>query len=308
MGTRISRCDRSPTGEIDRSFAASAPVGRARWPGSFGRRWRAAWSAGAFLVASIGASTSARAADEDPMLPRLVALEASVATHVAAKGYDGLLEDVAAALAIAKENAQKEPHRERVLRVLGAIAKTKQDEVAKAAILALGETGDRHGAKHLRAFLRPVQELEIPVVVGAAIEASGKIPDDTLAEPLLAIVNDSKNFAAAAKAITALGAFGKSKAKREKIFETLLKSVVRNQPGGVPNGDRENVANPDGGLGQQTRDGSGRWKTLSPVLPAALNQLTGRNEATVDGWSSTVKAVRGKISDLFLEAAESPGG
>ena len=132
------------------------------------------------------------------------------------------------------------------------------------------------------------------------------LPDDSLVEPLLAMVEDSKNFSVAGRAMETLGAFGTVKRKREKILETLAKTTERVKPGGQPrHGATSNESNPEGGLGSSQGGTAARWSVLSPILPKTLNKLTGRSYPTPDEWFIAVKENKGRLKGLFVEG-ESP--
>jgi len=242
------------------------------------------------------------AADEDPLLEKLAELEAKVVEHTTAKSPEELKTDASTALALYRENAGKDPHRDRILKILGGLTKHKNDDVVREALVDLGETGDREGARYVKPFLKPCDDPKPTVGLETAIIVCKKLPHESLAEPLLAIVDDSKNLKVAAKAMESLGAFGLVKSKREKILEGLVKSVARSQSGGRGAAGKENNANPDAGLGNTSNSGAGnRWKELSEVLPAALNELTGHSESSAVAWFTTYKDRKGKLGSLFTD-------
>jgi len=264
------------------------------------RRIRTLWASIALTALAGGGIASA--ADEDPIVAKLVDLEAKVAEHTAAKSIDQLKADAAEALVLYRENAGKDPHRERILKVFAGLAKHKSDDVVREALIDLGETGDREGAKILRPFLKPCDDPKPTVALETAILVCKKLPHEVLADPLLAIVDDSKNLKVAAKAMESLGAFGLVKSKRERILEGLVKSIAKSQSGGRGAAGKENNANPDAGLGNTSNAPAGnRWKELSEVLPVVLNELTGHSETSAEAWFVTFKDRKGKLSALFAD-------
>ncbi len=263
-------------------------------------RFRTWWLSIALATAAGGGLASA--AEEDPIVAKLVELEARVAEHTAAKSVEQLKADASEALVLYRENAGKDPHRERILKVFAGLAKHRSDDVVREALVDLGETGDRDGARILRPLLKPCDEPKPTVALETAILVSRKLPHESLADPLLAIVDDSKNLKVAAKAMESLGAFGLVRSKREKILEGLVKSIAKSQSGGRGAAGKENNANPDAGLGNTSNAQAGnRWKELSEVLPTALNELTGRNETSAEAWFVTVKDHKGKLGGLFAD-------
>lgn len=264
------------------------------------RRIRTLWAS--IALATLGGGALATAADEDPIVVKIAELEAKVVEHTTAKSVEQLKADAAEALVLYRENAGKDPHRDRILKIFGGLAKHKSDDVVREALVDLGETGDKEGAKILRPFLKPCDDPKPTVELETAILVCKKLPHEVLADPLLAIVDDSKNLKVAAKAMESLGAFGLVRSKREKILEGLVKSIAKSQSGGRGAAGKENNANPDAGLGNTSNAQAGnRWKELSEVLPATLNELTGHSESSAAGWFVTFKNNKGKLSALFAD-------
>ena len=273
---------------------------------------------------------TASAADPDPLLEKIAALEKQVDADLAAKANDALVGDAKSAVMLHKEAVGKDVLRDRILAILGLITKVKADDILKVALLQLGETRDLRAAKYLRSFLRPVDTFKVSVGTETAIEVSKKLPDSSLVEPLIEIVDSSKNVAVAAKAIDALGYFGAVKNKREKILLELCKSVQRNMPGqrgsqaGGAGGDGAitgGSANGDGGASTSGMDGSvdtgpgtytsgqaasARWPALSEALPAALNKLTGTVCSSAQDWFAMVKEHKSSLKILFVNDGAAP--
>ncbi len=287
------------------------------------------------LTSILSFSGTVFAADPDPMLEKVTALEKQVATDIEAKANEALVGDTKSAQALYRDVEGKDALKERIVTIVGSITKVRADDVSKAAILMLGEIGDLRGARYLRSFLRAVDTFKVPLNTEASIEASKKLPDSTLVEPLLDIVDNSKNVACAAKAIEALGYFGSVKSKREKILVELCKSVQRNLPGrkgqGGNVGSSEAGSGPDGvggsgdsgsgtsggGSGGSIDPGTGgsysagqansaRWPALSEVLPEALNKLTGSVCSSAQDWFAMVKQHKTSLKVLFVADTSAP--
>jgi hypothetical protein len=277
-------------------------------------------------------SGTAFAADPDPMLEKIAALEKQVEADIAAKAYDALVGDGKSAVALHKEAVGKDALRDRLLAILGGLTRVRADDVCKLALLQLGETGDLKGAKYLRSFLRPVDAFKIPIGTETSIEVAKKLPDSSLVEPLLDIVDASKNVACAAKAVDALGYFGGVKNKREKILVELCKSIQRNKPGQkgsqAGGGSGDGAISGGGGSGDGGATGGGmdgsvdsgssgsftagqaasaRWPALSAALPGALNKLTGTVCGSAEDWFGMVKEHKSSLKLLFVADGAAAG-
>lgn len=283
------------------------------------------------LAAALAAPSPARAGDPDPLLEQLSTLEKTTEADIAAKAYDALVTDARNAAQLHKDAAGKDALRDRALAVVGSIVKVRNDDLQKAAIAILGDIGDEKGAKYVRGFLRPIDDLKVPAAVEATLAVIPKLPDDGLVEPLLQMVDASKNYGVAAKAITALGSFTASRRKREKILLELVKSVQKNQPGGKGkygggggggegtsggsamdgsgsggSGNGEGNSGEGGTAGGFTSQGqTDRWGPLSAALPEALTKLTGTAGSSAQEWFQLVKDNKGKLSALFVADAAS---
>lgn len=273
-------------------------------------------------VLAIGFARGARAADPDPMLERVVALEKKTEADTTAKSFDALVGDARAALTLHRDLEGKDALKDRALAIVGALTKVRQDDVCRVAFGILGEMGDLKGAKYLRPNLRPLDDDKIPLAVEMSVVVAKQLPDDSLVEPLLAIVDASKNYSLAAKAIEALGSFAAVKSKREKILTELVKTVQKSQPGqkgkyggGVGSGDGTDGGTPmdgsvsgDGAPGTTSQGKSARWPALSGPLPDALNRLTGTVCGSADEWFATYKEHKSKLSVLFVTDVANKGG
>lgn len=283
------------------------------------------------FVGSLTFGRPARAAEPDLMLEKVVALEKKATADATAKSNEALMGDAKAAADLYRESEGKDPYRDRLLAIVGAITKVRQDDVCRTALTVLGEIGDLRGAKYLRGYLRPLDDAKIPVAVETAVVVAKQLPDDSLVEPLLAIVDTSKNFTLAGKAIEALGSFAAVKSKREKILTELVKTVQKSQPGakgkygggGGGDGTSGGTAMDGSATGGPSADGSAagegspgfsgqgqsaRWPALSGPLPEALNRLTGTICGSAEEWFSTYKEHKSKLSVLFVADAANKGG
>ena len=252
-------------------------------------------------------ATTATADEEQSFEDRIKEHEALVKAHKTEKDYAGLVADIDAAVKLFEESKAIEDERERnkaqekIVKLVGSLSKTREDSVAKAAILALGTMGHEDGAKYVKPHLRPVKDSQASSLTVAAIESAGKIHADSLVTPLLNMVEKSKNYTVAARAMRALGKFGSSKRYRGKILETLAATVHKSKPGNRVR-QKENKSNPDGGYIGGVGGSQARWRTLGPVLPEALNELTGQRFPTAEDWFDVVKEYDGNLDVLFSDS------
>ncbi|MHC5012500.1 MAG: HEAT repeat domain-containing protein [Planctomycetota bacterium] len=284
------------------------------------------WALLAVLVVALGALpvlADEAPEEEMPLLDRIAAHEEQIETHENEKATEALLTDILLAVELYKETPgledpkEMEKAQEALVKMVGGLTKSRLDLVPVAAIEGLGEIGHEDGAKYLKPFLKPANEDLIPETTVAAIEAAGKLKSDSLVTPLLTIVEKSKNYDAAALAMTALGKYGASERWRVRILETLIKTVLKNKPGdsggrgggrggsGVGGGGRGGGrGGPGGGRGGPGggRAGQGadvRWATLAPILPKACNELTGQRFPTAEDWFDVYKEYKRELKTLF---------
>jgi hypothetical protein len=258
------------------------------------------------LVAGISAGGSAAwAADTvpaDDAASKVKAYAAQIDEHKKADDKAALVADAGTGVALYREVLADEVQAKAVIKELGSLSKDRDDDVKVAALTALGETQSEHAARYVKSYLRVVDEELIQPETTAAIQAAAKIADDGLVEPLLKMVDDSKNFEAAAQAMRALGGFGKVKRKREKILEELVDSVQRSKPGGRPGNRGSNEVNPDASHSPgKEGDPSSRWPKLAPALVESLNQLTGQKMTSPEDWFDVAKENKGKLGRLFKD-------
>lgn len=272
----------------------------------------------ACVAATFSVAGTAFAADPDPLLQKFADLEKKVAADTSAKAFDALVHDASAAADLYKEAEGKDAFKDRALAIVGGLTKHKDDGVCKASLITLGDIGDLRGARFLRPNLRPMDEGKVPVAVDVSIDVAKKIPDTSLVEPLLAMVDSSKNYAVAAKALDALGAFGAIKNKRERILVELTKTVMKNRPGqkgqAGGGGGEDTGSGPSGSDGNIGGDAYGnpnggnaaRWPALSAALPKALNELTGTSCNSAEDWSTMVKEHKDNLKVLFVNDGAKP--
>jgi HEAT repeat protein len=257
--------------------------------GRTGLRWVVSSAVFVLGLLAVGTAGPARAeeapADPAENLARVVAWEAQVAEHAAAKDLDALAKDAEDGVEVHAALPEKDPLRVRVVKAIGALCKNRSKDLAKKALDALGNTRDPAAASYLRSHLKPTEDPDPPPTLRAAIEAAGKVGDDSLVDPLLLIVDDSKNHDVAGAALTALGGFRGCKRKREKILEEVTKSILRDRPG-------VRASAKEGGsgdyVGGRDSEAGGRWKVLTSLLPESLNALTGRTLTSAEDWLTTV--------------------
>ncbi len=256
------------------------------------------------------AAPRAPAAADDPApgagdLPTKVSeLEARLKEHVAAKAAAALLEDAHQATLLHKLAGEAAVLKKRLLAVHETVLRSvKEDREREKVFEELVSTGDPAGGRLLKPYLKQPNVKEADSLLLAAIKAAGVLACPENADPLLLVFEKSKHLGAAAAALEALGGFREVKSRREKILETVAKSVQQNMPGTRP-GPR----GPGGGVGDPVpdtgtpnpngSDASARWAALAPVLPRALNHLTGRSIATAEQWFLTVRQVD-RLAELF---------
>ncbi|MHC5011603.1 MAG: HEAT repeat domain-containing protein [Planctomycetota bacterium] len=261
------------------------------------------------LLLTAGAA-DALADDEDISLTdRVKALEDEIDGHRRDKAIEALVDDITAAHELFTEAGEGEVTREseaaqkRLVKMVGSLTKMRDDTVATAAVVTLGEIGHEAGARYLKSFLRPVDTRDAEPVVREAIQAAAKIGDDSLVVPLLNMVERSDNYAIAATAMRALGKFGDSRRYRRRILESLVKSVQKNQPGGRPR-YKPNQVKPEAPVGRNYGTGAqARWQALAPVLPEVLNELTGQRFASASDWFDVTRENKRNLNVLFSDDA-----
>jgi hypothetical protein len=141
-------------------------------------------------------------------------------------------------------------------------------------------------------------------MINEAMAAAGALGHDSLVLPLLKIVENSKNLGVAARAVTALGKFRDSAfSRRKKILLDLTDTLMKDMPGG-PSQGKENRQTGDYIPGKSGHGGSARYATLAPLIPQALNELTGQEFQTLEEWMRVVSEQKRNLQDLFLERDE----
>jgi hypothetical protein len=256
-----------------------------------------------FLVALLGWATPARAeTPEDPLVTKVAELEVLIAQHQKEKAAQALLVDAKSAAALYKEVGERADLTKRCLMALDKILDVvKEDSEKKSVLETVGTTGTTDAARIVKPYLRqPDPEKSDPVLL-TAIRVSAQLAGTECVEPLLKLMEDSKEMGVAASALEALGAFGKIKNKRVKVLVACVKAVQRVQPGGVTK-PKTGQPDPSGNTGYTSGDGgpSARWGALAPLLPKTLNQLTGQNLGSAPQWFQVVKDTR-DLNTLFAK-------
>jgi hypothetical protein len=254
------------------------------------RRWVLAAIVGGALSAPALASAE-EAAPVDELTAKIVALEASVAQHKKDKDGAGLVKDLDAIVPLHKRASKEAKYEDRLTALIGTILQgTRDDDVEKAALETIGALGDEDNWKYVRKYLAQPDEAVAPPLLLPAIDAAGKIKAAGAVDPLLKIVEDSKEYSAAAAAMQALGSFGENKRARAKILEAMVKTVKRSSPGGRSG---------KGGGGGKSGGESARWDALAPALVESANRLTGKKIAKPDDWFELYDRHKSKLDDLF---------
>lgn len=231
----------------------------------------------------------------DPALTKVTELETLITQHQKEKAMQALCLDAKTAAGFHKEFASREDLQKRCIGCLETVLKTVKEESDKKTVLeTVGSTESPDAVRLVKPYLRqPDPEKSSPVLL-CAIRVAAMIPASETVEPLLALFEDSKEMGVASAALESLGAFGKIKSKRVKILTTCTKEIERVQPGtsARPKSGSGGVSpgydNPPGSSKGQA-GAAGRWATLAPLLPKAMNQLTGQNLGSPQQWFQVVK-------------------
>jgi hypothetical protein len=260
---------------------------------------------GVLAAVEPGIADAAEAVQDGTLLARVEANEDRIAAHRRSTERGALAGDLRAAVALygeASGTSDADKIQARIVKSVGKLCKAVREvNLRRTAIAALGEMGHEAGARYLKPFLKPVSGDEVSPLTLEAIQSAGRIGDDGLVAPLLLIVDKSKNYAVATRAVEALGGFGEASLKRKmQIVEALTKTIRRDIPA-QPKRGRENQATGDYIPGNRGSAGTSRWSTLSVTIPRALGHLTGRRLTNVEDWIQLVRENRRRLDVLFVE-------
>jgi hypothetical protein len=254
-----------------------------------------------------GASLAAEDAVTDPLLEQVVALEKDLAKHVQEKAAQPLLEDAKRAADLHKQAGEKADLKKRLLAVQQSVVRNvKEDAEKKAALDYAASTGDENAASIIKPFLRQPNVKEADDLLLGAIAAAGRVPSKDTVDALLKIVENTKHMGAGVAAMKSLASFGKLKAPRVKVLQTLVDIVEPLQPGGRPG-----ARGSGGGIGEpgdsppspaNQGDPAARWASYAPVLPDVLNALTGQKCSSAQQWFQMVKEAKPNFQRLFLDS------
>ena len=117
------------------------------------------------------------------------------------------------------------------------------------------------------------------------------------------MVDKSRDYGAAARAMEVLAKFGDDKRNRTKIIKGLVRSLRPDMPG-RPKPGRSNEATGEYIPGSPGSGGTSRWGELSSSMVVTLNDLTGRKIGTILAWFDTVQRFQGKLDALFVDPEE----
>jgi hypothetical protein len=171
------------------------------------------WAA-AFVVALALPAVPAAAEDKPapaPAVPaeelalKITGLEAQVQQHVEEKSADAMRQDlveVQKLLPTVTDAKLRARVTALVPKILGA---AKDDVLIKAALKALGETGDASLYRHLKPFLAQPNPKDLPPFLLDAIDVASKLKADDSVNVLLALVEKSKRLEVAVAAMKAPG-------------------------------------------------------------------------------------------------------
>lgn len=266
----------------------------------------------ALLVLALGLALliggPAQAADDSPetrdLIGEVKTHEKVMAQHCRDKAYGLLPGDVKKAFELfesTKDHKDAKKARKRLVKLVGNLCrKIKKDEVRKPALTTLGKM--RHGdcAKYVKSYLKVTKGSKLPPLILPAIEVAGILGDESLVQPLLKLVNDSKNLNVASRAVTALGEFRDVSFKyRKLILQDLTKTLMKDLPTRPSRGKEigAGVYIP----GKSGKAGSSRYQTLGRLIPDALNKLTGQELQSIEEWMIVVKDQKRDLRGLFVE-------
>lgn len=269
------------------------------------------WVVGFALVGSAGGNGSvAVAGDTPPAAPAApaeagdtdaVALDAQLRQHVKDKATDAIRADV---VAIGKAYASVDAKGQKLLgAALTFVGKSVQEEpVRKAVLEAVGETKDKALSGVLRPFLAQPDKKVLPPLLKPALEAAGKLADEELVVPIMAIVKDSKHTEAAALAMRAFAGYGTSKKARNGIVRDLIATVAKDQPGVGKRWEKDGDSGPyetaRTRTGEETQT---RYQALSAALVPTLNAMTGQNCGSAEDWFALFEKYKSSPGDLFAK-------
>lgn len=253
------------------------------------------------IAAPVQADDGSEARD---LIGEVKAHEQAVAQHLRDKAYGLLPGDIGKALELfdsAKDHEDAKKARARMVKLVGNLCrKIKRDEVRKPALSTLGKMHHADCAKYVKGFLKVPKGSKLPPVLLPAIQVAGTLGHDSLVQPLLKIVRDSKSLTVASRAVTALGYFIDASINyRILILKELTKTLTKDMPTGASRGKEvgPGVYIP----GKSSKGGSSRYQTLGPLIPVTLNKLTGQETESLEGWIILVQARKPNLRTLFVE-------
>ncbi len=252
------------------------------------------------------------AAKEDALVVQLAEVESSIEAHDKENNEVGLVSDVNALTEIWDEVKEDEDLSKEVISLYADTMRAADaDSTLVAALEAMGTTEDPRAAKIIKPYLRQRDRERADRVLVAAVEAAGRVVDSSLVRPLLTLVDDSKHYGLAARAIESLGAYRSCKRQRVNILKSVVKSVARSRPGGQPRmrGGASDPIDPSGGPGGSSPSGryggtTSRWSALTRVMTDSLNRLTGRTMNSPEDWFYVLKSRKNRLSSLFVDEDE----
>lgn len=243
--------------------------------------------------------------EEDALLERAATLTQAVAEHKKARNLSALEGDLREAVKLYEATPEESDDRKvakirsDTVKLVGGLLSIQDRAHRLACFDALGQMGDKDGARYLKRWLKPVTGKTIDPLLQPALETAGEICCKRLVPPLLGIVERSKHASVKVLAMNALANFGHCKKYREKILVDLVKHVKRYRPGVTRL--KENKVDPNKGpIGNRTGEGTvSDWQALASALPGVLNKLTGSNIADAEDWICIVEENKRNLSALF---------
>ncbi|HVG93890.1 MAG TPA: hypothetical protein VND21_05550 [Planctomycetota bacterium] len=241
-------------------------------------------------------------ADETPT-QAYARLEATVKGHLKEKDEAALKADCARAKELGLSCAEV-ALRPKYLALLGSILQgTREEEVRKVAIQAIGETKEKSMFKYLRPYLAMPNAKEAGPLLIPAIEAAGQLAANDGALLLVGLVKDSKVMTVAQAAIKAIGGYASNARMRQKVVGDVIATVRKSRPGV---GSRADTSSGEVVPTARVRTGDeemSRWQALAPVLVETLNKMTGHNAATAEDWFDLYDRYKTQPNVLFPAVA-----
>jgi len=171
---------------------------------------------------------------------------------------------------------------------VGQGLKAKDEGVQLAAIQSFTATKDGELAwkSGLKGALPDAKTETAAVAELRAVEALKELHPDGAVQPLLLLFEKAKDPKVPAAALTALGAYERSK-QRVAILEALVKTIRNSMPSPASSSKPAGTPTP-------------RWTEMEPNVIPALNALTGQKVTDLAAWIKLYDDNKKKPAALFM--------